>query len=365
MKKLTALLLVLCLLLCGCGKSADVAEAPTETPTEAPTETPTEASTEAPTEEPTEPPVLYRHPMTGEPLDEVFTTRPVVSTVNNVPKALPQHSISSADILYEIETEGNATRGLAFFTDLSQVGPLGSIRSARTYLSSIAASYDAVLVHVGASDYARNGQYDVYGNRFSGWQHIDLGIKAQYSYRDQARLDAGYAWEHTLFSSGELLATAMEEMGYETSKEEGYDFGLTFSEEPEFNGDSASAITVTFQGGKTTTMTLNEATGLYEASQYGEPWIDGGNDTVLSFRNVLVLKADRSRPYGKNSFYEFFTTGEGYFACDGKITKILWSRESVDAPFSYTYEDGTPITLGVGKSYVAVLTTSCGDPAYD
>ena len=55
MKKLTALLLVMTLLLCGCGtQPAPATEATTEA-TEEPAET-TEAPTEAPTEEPTEAP---------------------------------------------------------------------------------------------------------------------------------------------------------------------------------------------------------------------------------------------------------------------------------------------------------------------
>lgn len=362
MKKFTILLLVLCLLLCGCGKSADVVEA-TEAPTDSVVTT-TEAPTEEPTEEPTESSVLYRHPLTGQPLEEVFTTRPLVSTVNNVPSALPQHSVSSADILYEIESEGSATRGLAFFTDLSSVGPLGSVRSARTYFNNIAASYDSVLVHVGASKYARNGSYDYAKNKGEQYDHIDLGVYADASYRDQARLDAGYAWEHCLFTSGELLSEVLADATFATSKEEGYDYGLTFSETPAISGEAASSIVVTFQGGKTTTMTLNESTGLYEASQYDEAWIDAENDTVLSFRNIFVLKADRTRPEGKNSFYTLVGSGEGFFACDGQIVKIQWNRESFDDPFSYTLEDGTPITLGVGKSYIAVVTTDCGDPEY-
>ena len=369
MKRYFALLLALCLLLSACGAPKE-AEAPTDPvpvetePVTGPevTEEPTEA-TEAPTEAPTEPPVIYRHPLTGEVLEAQWTVRPVASTVNNVPAALPQSGISKADIFVEIETEGAATRCLAIFGDVSELGALGSIRSARTYFNSIAVSFDAPLIHVGASKFARAAWHDVNGNTISDWEHIDLGSYESYCYRDQDRLYAGYAWEHTLFSSGELLTKVLDKQGY-TTTDVVYDFGLQFDEDPAISGETANTVTITFPGTKSTTLTYNADTGLYEAAQYGDPWIDADNgDSVLSFRNIFVLKADRSRPNGEHSFYELIGSGEGYFACDGQIVKILWNRPTLEAPFSYTLEDGTPLTLGVGTSYIGIVTPSC-DPSY-
>ena len=46
--------------------------------------------------------------------------------------------------------------------------------------------------------------------------------------------------------------------------------------------------------------------------------------------------------------------GDGYFACDGKIVPINWSRSAEGEPFVFTHEDGTPITFGVGNTYIAV-----------
>jgi hypothetical protein len=56
-------------------------------------------------------------------------------------------------------------------------------------------------------------------------------------------------------------------------------------------------------------------------------------------------------------FADLEGTGNGYFACGGKLVPIKWSRENATAPFVYSLEDGTPLTLGIGKSYVAVLPT--------
>ena len=80
---------------------------------------------------------------------------------------------------------------------------------------------------------------------------------------------------------------------------------------------------------------------------------------------VLYAKQEKQRDSNYvRSYYELIGSGEGYFAVDGKIVKIKWSREDVKEPFAFTYEDGTPITLGVGKSYIAVSSTKSAPVSY-
>ena len=77
---------------------------------------------------------------------------------------------------------------------------------------------------------------------------------------------------------------------------------------------------------------------------------------------MLYAKQEKQRDTGYvRSYYELIGSGDGYFAVNGKIVKIKWTREDVKKPFVYTYEDGTPVTLGVGKSYVAISSTK-SDP---
>ena len=40
---------------------------------------------------------------------------------------------------------------------------------------------------------------------------------------------------------------------------------------------------------------------------------------------------------------------------DGKAVKITWKRETEGGRTAYYYEDGTPVYLNVGKSYIAVV----------
>ncbi len=353
MKRLISLLLVLVLALslAACGGGGE--DASVETTTEA---TSIETTTEEPTT--TEEVILYHHPLTGETLEALWTGRAVAVSINNHREALPQYGVNQADMVYEFECEGGITRRLGIFTDLSKVKNVGPVRSARTYFSNVAVSYDAPLVHCGGSTYAMRGQADSTGTTIANWQHIDEFAYGSYFFRDKDRYkNQGYAWEHTLFTNGEKLAAVMEKKGYNTVNENGTDYGLTFAEVPEWTGETAKTLTIKFRGKKTTTTTYNPTTGKYEISQYNGVDIDGNTGDVFAARNVLVLNADQSK-IGIHSFYDLVGNGTGYLACDGKITPITWHREEFRTSFTYKLADGTPADLGVGNSYIAVIEGS-------
>ena len=86
--------------------------------------------------------------------------------------------------------------------------------------------------------------------------------------------------------------------------------------------------------------------------------VDGNTGTTLSFENVIALYTDQTRSAdGTHEFFNTIGSGEGYLAMNGKIVPILWSRESLRSPFVYTNGDGTPVSLSVGNSYVAIVGT--------
>lgn len=361
MKRIALLLLVMCLLLSACGrKNAEETTAPTQTETTAPaaTQETTEETTQETTQETTEAiPEEYRHPLNGTLLDEPWTGRATAVVINNHEEALPQCGIMAADILYEFETEGGITRRLGFFGDLSAVETIGPIRSARTFFLNTAVAYDAPLVHCGGSNYATNAQYDMAGNKLSNWEHIDEMYNGGYFFRDKARQANGYAFEHTLFTTGENLIKVLDAREYDMVNEDGTDYTLQFAEEPEWDGESAQNITIYFRGGKKTVAAFNKETGRYAISQYGEVGVDANTGEELESRNVLVISATQYNN-GVHSFYDLVGIGEGYLACDGKIMPIEWQRTSVEEPFVYTTADGEPAVLGVGNSYVTIIDGS-------
>ncbi len=353
MKKLIVCGLALSMLLCGCGKKPEETTAP---PTTLPA---TEATTEAttlPTETtvPTEPAPVDTNPLTGEALEEVKNQRPIAVMLNNHSHALPQCGIGQADIIYEILAEGNITRLSAYFSDISEAGPIGPVRSLRAYYFNIMRGYDALCVSAGGSSEADGMVRDLGYDRINGIG----GVGSNYFYRDAWRRE-NRGYEHSLFINGEDLLKGAADGDMRITDEEDRDYGLIFDDEAPFGGETNSEITVHFRdGGKTTKLTYHPEEGFYTAFQQDMDLIDGNTDEAVPFRNVLVLYADTSVMDGEGHLKVQTTgEGEGYYARDGKVISITWKRADEESNFEYYDGDGKPLSFGVGKSYVAVVPT--------
>lgn len=318
-----------------------------------PEETTFPTETAAPT---TQAPEVLRHPLTGEPLEAAVPHRPVAVVTNNISAAQPIHGIGGADILFEhvVEGGGSITRMLAVYTDLENAGAIGSIRSARTYLLDLARSVAAPIVHVGQSVHAQR-DIETYG-----YPSYNQFRYPKYFYRDQNRLNSGYSLEHTMMIRGSDLLKGLTESGFDLSMPGQPYFGREFSEDAQVSGAPARKITLRFYNpsGKTTTMAYDPESGMYFGSQRWNSKeasiADGNTGAPVPFRNVLILKAETY----SDGYHEFATlhgSGRGFFALGGEAVPILWSRETTYEPFRLTLEDGTPVTFGVGKTYVGVI----------
>ena len=109
-------------------------------------------------------------------------------------------------------------------------------------------------------------------------------------------------------------------------------------------------------------MTYDKNDGMYYGTQ---SWskkqaavCDGNTGDSVPFKNVLVLKTKLTFDGdGSHVYMELVGKGDGFLARDGQYVPIQWSRASEDDHFTFTLEDGTPVTFGVGKTFVSVLPT--------
>ena len=351
MRRVLPILLTVCLLLCGCGNAepTEPSTVPTTAaPTAAPTTQPATEPTTEPTTAPTEAAYLYEYwnPLTGEELDAPHTSRIFTVTINNVPSALPHEGVGQADIFFEMLVNDGATRGLALYADPAGVEKIGSVRSARYNFVDICEAYDAILAHAGGSNHVMNKIYNCGIDNLNGNEN--------YFFRDNDRYYSGYDWEHILCIGGDDLIAYAESMEYRTTQDAGKQYGLTFAENVELDGEDATSIDFNFWY-NTRAMEYNAEIDKYEFWQYGEASYDGlGSDEIESFKNVLLL---RMEIYQDDIYHvaNIDGSGEGYYACGGKIIPIQWHHEVETEPFTFTLMDGTPLDLEIGNSYIGFV----------
>lgn len=373
MKRMIWMALAICILFCGCGSAAPGTE-PTQTLTTAPSTqaSTTQSTTQAvtvpsqpvtqPTTQPTqtEPTMLYQNPLNGEPMAEPYMGRPAAIMLNNHMQAMPQFGVGEADILYEVLAEGGITRCMGIYSDISSVERLCSIRSARKYYVDILRGYDAWYIHAGGS-----AEADAYMKNI-GLNHLDGTIAdCDYFKRDNDRLNAGYSSEHTLYTTGQWVVSGAAKKGFDLTRENA-DYGMIFDDKAVIVGQSAEKLTVYFNMGgkpgsytKSTAFTYDPDTKLYSAAQHGGAYVDASTGKTVTFRNILVLRMATSvQSDGQLLTINTTGSGSGYFICNGQLVNIKWSRNSATQPFTYTLENGTPITFGVGSTYIGVVPTN-------
>lgn len=361
MKRFSLFLLIVCFLLCACSTPAqqtepfssdttqttNITSEPTAEPT---TETTMEATTEPTTEPITEPPVIYTNPLNGEALDTPYTGRIIASTIDNVPAALPHHGISQADMFFEMFVNDYCTRGLALFSNAAGVDSIGPLRSVRYNFTDICLGYNAVLNYASGSPGPLNYLYK------SGLDNISID-EANYGYRDSYRYRTqDYNWEHTLFATGQALIDGAQDRGFSISIAD-QDFGLTFSENATpANGQPASEIEIVFTHKgheKVSCLKYDVERDKYIFWQYGSEMIDENNGEPEAFQNVIVILATVEND-GVYHVADLHGSGDGYFACGGKLVPIRWIHENQADPLSFTLNNGAPLILGIGSTYVAV-----------
>ena len=339
-----------------------VAKLSTEEPVELPAvtvpETSVEDATEVPAAHPTQAPsdvppdilTVNRDPLTGVLLDTPATGRIFAFPINNEEASLPHVGTHEAGILFEMYVNGYFTRCLALYSDITQIETIGPIRSVRKNITDICVAFDAFLCHA-------NGSAEVMQDlEESGVDHIWLSTDEEMAYWDIARRKKGYGQDSRLFARGGdthqyLVRNNMRVLSAEPNQS----YGLNFVEDgTPADGENAGKIDILFRiqnTSKLSTMTYDAKLGQYVYTQYGR---DGKKDDPEKFENVFVMFAEVTTE-GIYHVANLEGSGDGYYACNGKIVPIQWHHQNPADPITFTHIDGTPLEQGIGKSYIAIV----------
>lgn len=356
MKKICSLLLVSALIFStvGCGKKAEEPEKKMQKTIEV------EEEKEEVEEEVKEEEIpANQNLLTGVPdlTEGAIGKRPVAVMVNNVEKAMPQYGVAKADIIFEIPVEGDATRFMAIYGDYTTVPVICPIRSCRYYFPALALGFDAFYVNWGIDDSIADYLEALNLDRFEGIRNTG-GLFG----RDQERLNAGYALEHTGYFDGTKFAEYVQANGYRTDlTEDKRDAAFLFNglnEQIKPEGSACANVQIDF-GAQSSTFTYDEPSNTYLKQINGNPQMDAKENTQLSFTNVFVLETDISVRDGvghKQIDWDGSTDSVGYYISNGAVQKIHWMKDENNewSRLSFYDESGNPIKINRGKTYIAL-----------
>ena len=170
------------------------------------------------------------NPLTGLREETSYTlARPIAVMINNLKQATPPRGMSAYDGAFEVLAEGEINRIIALFYDYESIPEIGSVRSARDYYFKLARPLDPIVLHYGGSDAA---YIYIKQNKLDTLNGMESNVDSLMYWRDQQRIkSAGY--EHSVFTSGEKVREAVEQLERRTETEQTEPFFRFRGEEEE------------------------------------------------------------------------------------------------------------------------------------
>ena len=304
---------------------------------------------------------LFINPLTGvSTANDISRNRPVAISVSNVRQALPTNAtngISQADIVYEVLVESGITRMVAIYQDFSNVGVVGSIRSARHYKVEIAEAYDAMFIHAGGSPL---GFEEIEKRGITNFDEV-RGVRSQIFRRDVNRIPGHTVQNyHSAVTSGASFTQWLPTFGIRTVHNNSFRQALSFTDNPIPTGNSANKVGVKFSSSKDSIFIYEESQNLYHMAQFGSYFTDANNNNSVTFTNLIILEMPIADlvGHGEGAGRQDMSTvgrGKGYFVSNGRIISINWQRTDKSSQFIYTDGNGNQIELGRGKTYIGIV----------
>lgn len=393
MKRIMVLILLLGLMVVGCGReeTAPTTAAPAAAEATAVPPTPSLAAATLPPPLTSAPPTLTpvatrgsadtesaesvmlleaadfgdnRNRLTGELVDDptLLQRRPLAVKISNAPPNFvrPQSGLNDAAIIFEHTAEGSITRFTAIFYG-EMPATIGPIRSARLIDMELPAIYDAALAYSGAS----------------------VGVSQRLNAADfAARLirsnDPGYyrtgadkPFEHTLYGDPEGFYQALETKGQNVPPT--FNTTIAFSSDAPGGGESATGVLIDYQW-EEVEWRYDAEDGRYYRWAAGQPVLDGNDGEQVSAANVIIIapfhvedpticeEIRDNQCVHLSVQIQLWGSGGGVILRDGQQYPITWVREGRNDLLTFTNPDGTPFPLKIGNSWVQLIPTWYQDP---
>ena len=281
-------------------------------------------------------------------VDQFSKSRPIAVMINNNHAAWPHAGLGDAYITYEIIAEGGITRLMAIFKD-KDTAKIGSVRSSRPYYLDYALENDAIYVHYGYSDDARNDISTLGVDNINGLTNENV------FWRDTS---LNKAREHTAFTSMEKIKDFSKQKGYDrdTNKKLLLKYSvdeIDLSEKED--ATKADNIFLKYSNYTNSSYEYDSENKVYKRSMSGTAHVDAITGDQYTYKNIIVapLKNYSYDSYGRQKL-ENIGTFDGYFITNGYSVPITFSKDSRDSQTVYKYKDGSVVKFNDGNTFIQI-----------
>lgn len=279
-------------------------------------------------------------------IPEGAPTRFVGVMIGNNDASRPQYGLEQADVYIEGETEGGITRIMAVFGSTARMpDTLGPVRSARTPFVKLAQALDLVYCHAGGSVTALELLREIDIADINA-----MAYEGSVFWRNSALIESkGY--EYSMMIGSSTLQKKLDELGWRSQSQHGAPF--IFGERRGASGGSGIQADIT--SWQTVSFDYDASAGAYV--KYNGSFDDRElhttqSGTAITVSNVIVIYAPK---WMENELTCNFDLSEGRgIVLSGGTSRYLRYACSSEG-LSMTEEDGTPLELARGKSYICII----------
>lgn len=291
-------------------------------------------------------------PLTGLPIEDpaLATRSALVVKIDNHPDARPQSGLNQADIVFEENVE-QLTRFAAVFQTTAP-DPVGPIRSGREQDVQLLGSLNKPI-------FAWSGGNPGVTAAINGSDFIVANVQTNARSASKSFRSKDKAVPHNLYAQGSGLFTLSPETSSPPLQFTYRKEGATVA------GDPSAGVDVKMDG-VNVSWKYDATSNAYLRFQNGKAHNDAALGQVNA-ANVVVLVVDyvQSSIYAPSPIAQTLGTGEVFLFTGGKAVHGTWSRDDRLKPFTFTADDGQPMLMTPGRTWVelARVDSTTPDPA--
>jgi hypothetical protein len=281
-------------------------------------------------------------PLRGTPADGAAMQHPsLAAKIDNHEDARPQIALNRSDIVFEELVEGGLTRYLVVWhSDIPDA--VGPVRSIRPMDPDIASPFGGIIAYSGGQPYfvdlmkATSLVNLVFDEDDSGLFERaddrpgphDVILAATEAVRRNDGLPPP-AVQFAYGTADPLVATGLEAL-------------------------PTTRIELAFSEGRSPSWFWDPTVYAWLRSQEGEPDLEASGDRVRA-TNVVTLRVAIAWPYEEVPLTVMVATGEAWVSVAGKTAHGTWSKDAAGSPIVLTADDGSPLRLAPGNTWVELV----------